>query len=908
MKRPAVVGVIVLLLAAVGGGIFYKVRKGKEQAVPTAPDAGAAERPPKPEPPVGESKGDERAVVEYDDDPPGTVRLEGIVLDGDEKPVGGAIVGISSNPARTVKTDDGGAFAFDKLLAREYSLRAHHGESAGGPVSVRAHDKAELVVIRLRPAASVEVTVRDSVTKKELAGAEVELRGLVERVEKTGADGKALIKGVAGGWTALAVSADGYAPSTRMIQVSSKPGAKDEHVVLLLRGAAVAGKVVDEAGKPIAGARVTPERASSIWEPGFDKDDAFVTGADGAWKFAALDAGTWAFGASHERYAPGSSTQMVLDGKSPIEGVVITLKAGARLAGRVIDKSGAAVPHAGVRVAMGGGGFGGDVTRHATCDAEGKFDLQGLPRVKVEVMALDDRGASEIVEIDLAAKPETTGLELVLSLDETISGIVVDSAGEPIAEAQVMAMNELGSSGGKGDAELRELSIRGLASDVTNPGGEFTLTGLKPGKYRIRAGRSGGSEDGFWIRPGVVAQAGDKGVKIVLEADGVVVGKVLYQDGSAPEIFSVATSSFGQSTQFSGGKGEFRLEGVPPGQRILVITGPSFARKMTDEIDVKAGDETDAGTITVEKGRSIRGKVVRGDGSPVAAAKVLAGPRLFGDGTGVDPGPMAERMSVRTAESAEDGAFSISGIGFNSAIVVADHAEHGRSAAVRVTAGDADVDLTLVMAQPGGVSGVVTAGGAPVRSSTVMAQPKNAARNQQIVKTGEDGAYKFDRLSADRWIITAMRGGSMMGGEGMTVEVVVEAGKVARADIAFPAGSVKVTISVLVNGRAPDNAMLFLVSGAIDPKNLEELEITIAGRGQGGVHQNIILRGAEPHSYTFEAVVPGEWTACALPIDGNIMDPAVTERLQKDPDSLPVVCERAVIAESPSEQKIVIGD
>src|SRR4051812_39793266 len=92
---------------------------------PVAAATAAAPRPearPHGERPGREDRGD--ATVLVDDDPAGGLRLEGLVLDADDRPVGGATVVVSANPSRTVKTETDGSFAFDKLVGRSYTLLA----------------------------------------------------------------------------------------------------------------------------------------------------------------------------------------------------------------------------------------------------------------------------------------------------------------------------------------------------------------------------------------------------------------------------------------------------------------------------------------------------------------------------------------------------------------------------------------------------------------------------------------------------------------------------------------------------------------------------------------------------------------------------------------------------------------
>ena len=67
--------------------------------------------------------------VMIDDDPKGALRLEGQVIDGDDKPVKGATVVLSSNPPRTDVTEDDGTFAFDALVGR----RSPHARPPASP-------------------------------------------------------------------------------------------------------------------------------------------------------------------------------------------------------------------------------------------------------------------------------------------------------------------------------------------------------------------------------------------------------------------------------------------------------------------------------------------------------------------------------------------------------------------------------------------------------------------------------------------------------------------------------------------------------------------------------------------------------------------------------------------------------
>src|SRR5436190_15948225 len=116
MRKPllAVIG-----LAVVGAAIWwFGLRTPSRSAVPqkapiaavgSGSDANARKSGG---PRDGAGGGDVQMAVLVDDDPKGTLRLEGQVIDGDEKAVAGATVVLSSNPPRTTTSGEDGGFSF----------------------------------------------------------------------------------------------------------------------------------------------------------------------------------------------------------------------------------------------------------------------------------------------------------------------------------------------------------------------------------------------------------------------------------------------------------------------------------------------------------------------------------------------------------------------------------------------------------------------------------------------------------------------------------------------------------------------------------------------------------------------------------------------------------------------------
>ena len=115
-------------------------------------------------------------------------------------------------------------------------------------------------------------------------------------------------------------------------------GSGDNEVKLtLVPGAAVSGRVVDDQGKASkARTSCSPAPRTGARRP-TSAHDAITTGKDGAFRFAAMPAGSFRFVATHAELAPGTSSIVTLDGKTERAGITITLAAGAVVRGKVID-------------------------------------------------------------------------------------------------------------------------------------------------------------------------------------------------------------------------------------------------------------------------------------------------------------------------------------------------------------------------------------------------------------------------------------------------------------------------------------------------------------------------------------------------------------------------------------------
>jgi len=852
--RKSVLAVVGLVVVAAVVGWWLFLRGPSRSAVSKGPVVTTEPKAAGPARPEGDRGGDREGgpqAVLIDDDPKGDLQLEGQVVDADDKPVAGATVVLGSNPPRTTTSEADGGFTFPGLVARPYTLEARAAQGVAGPVTAKLTAKSDPVVLQLRPGGKLVVSITDE-SGKPADGATVELRG-TDAITQTTKAGTTTFSPVAAGGYQLAAWSTGHARTLQWIQVGA--GETQAKLVLLV-GAKVSGRVVDDHGTGVAGARVTFHGASDWAQQADERLDAVVTQKDGSFEIAAMPAGSYRFAAAHPDFARGSSSIVTLDGVRARDGVTITLPVGAVVRGRVVDSAKQPVAAARVRVGISSRrGMIFEPPRQAYTDAKGLFEIKGLARRELAAVAMHETGASQSVPVD-TTNGDVRDVTLVIDVTGTIAGVVVDPQGTPIENVQVSAGPNFRDQKAMGD--FSQFRLRGFPQDLTDAGGKFTLVGLAPGSYMIRASRSQVASRGRRDAQmeGTVAQTGTNNVRIVLEPEGSVKGKVAFADGSVPGAFTIQVGFAQQSFL---GTGEFLLDALPPQRYELTVRGPSFQTR-TVEVTVEPGKTADAGTINVEKGRVLAGVVVA-DGQPVAGATVYAGRQLFGSGTSntANFGPMGQGTKNDTTDGS--GKFAISGLNAGDVAIVAEQPAIGRSKAMRVpTDMPGQGELVLELQKFGALSGILRVQGKPAEGVFVSCQSTTTPGAIYAVASGPDGAYRYDRLAPDTYKVSATVGMPMMGMKFYSKEVVVLPGKEATVDLAADPGTVTLAVQAVAKNGKMGVGNAFLATGVIAAKTMTDLSLQMAGAGASS-SQWVIIRNGEPAK--FNEVVPGTSTPCA---------------------------------------------
>jgi len=233
----------------------------------------------------------------------------------------------------------------------------------------------------------------------------------------------------------------------------------------------------------------------------------------------------------------------------------------------------------------GDDGDGGDAPSDlppALTDAQGRYELRGLPHAELEVVAEAQagklRGRAENVTPDATLTIRATGLT-------TLSGTVRTPSGGPAA--------------------LFTVELEGpTRAQRTFTDGKFELGRVDPGSYVVRVRSSEGSADAkVEVAAGTPAT-----VDITLEANAIVIGTIVDGAGKPlagvpvavveqkdPRVLSVALSG---PPPTSGPDGRFRIEHKAGPSAVIVLVPPQPISKRG--LQLEAGKTLDVGEIRVE--------------------------------------------------------------------------------------------------------------------------------------------------------------------------------------------------------------------------------------------------------------------------------------------------------------------
>lgn len=245
--------------------------------------------------------------------------------------------------------------------------------------------------------------------------------------------------------------------------------------------AVISGKVVDSAGTGLDGAWVTAQRQGSASSPTPYPEHQARTGDDGSFQLPELKTGAYDLSIRHEGFAPQHQERIAAGTRD----VLVTLKSGRRLVGRVLDdQSGNPIPSFSITLLDSKEPLARRVVKvSSVVNVGGFFQLEGLPEGDHAIIAIaHDYAPSTEVKV-AAADGQPNQVEIRLSKGSTLTGMVrARDTKKPLAGAQVTLESLLLDLGSRIPTSL---------SVTTNEAGRFEMSGMAEGTRSLMVMASG---------------------------------------------------------------------------------------------------------------------------------------------------------------------------------------------------------------------------------------------------------------------------------------------------------------------------------------------------------------------------------------------------------------------------------
>ncbi|MEM7156715.1 MAG: carboxypeptidase regulatory-like domain-containing protein [Myxococcota bacterium] len=566
--------------------------------------------------------------------------IEGkLVWAGTNKPVADAKVSARQWRGASTYSDANGVFRLDGLNPGSYKVRVSGPELTGRSdkrVHVGMGETSETIIIEVHGAVSVrgQVFVDDETPCSFATVRLAEPKSEGNRSYRSGAeeDGSILVSGVLPGTYEVTVTCEGYLGEEEYEDIVIADASVDGLRWSVHEARAIRGRVIDDKGEPVKGARVSANMKADENDPRGRRVNAYGARSDGKgnYEIAGLLPGKYEVGASHDDYPRRDDPiEASVEAGVDTSDIEIELPTGGNVEGTVRDQNGA--PVAQVNVFLQGPRWGGGVQTND----EGAFVIENAAAGDYRIQARrgwsekmrapgasDDDQAGERIQI---AAGETTTVDLVVeSQNGRITGRVVDESGEPVIDAFVHASRQSDSvaaskQGGRGMARWGNWNEKPI---LTDEDGRFELEHLAAeGTYIVVANRKGGgrgmTED--------VAVGTD--VEVSIAETGEINGIVKLEGGGFPESFRVQVSDRTKgnyaSDDFFRTDGKLQFDNLAPGTYEVQANSDEGNAKVTVELTAEAGVAT--AEIVLKPRVKLIGQLVDAEtGEPVSGLRVTA--------------------------------------------------------------------------------------------------------------------------------------------------------------------------------------------------------------------------------------------------------------------------------------------
>lgn len=395
----------------------------------------------------------------------------------------------------------------------------------------------------------------------------------------SGADGSFRLAGVVPGGNLVAITARGHLSNVRPRVVVEAGEVKDIGSLRMREGESLYGRVVDETGKPIAGAQVLVA-AETPTAPVHFASFAAPTDSDGRFEFAGLPSGNAVCAA---RRGPGQPWQ--LGEMQPVtRDAVITLGSRHTLTIALRSEAGVAIESPRFQLLPGARSRGAvemsmwgivdpvDLTDRVVLRDDGRWTISDLPKGSFVLLASAPRHAIAALDVDLQRDAEH---ELALRAHDVFEVRVVGATGEPVRSARVYAETT-------GEPRFPEMPIHAGDTDAK---GSLVVDRVTSNKVRLSA-----SHPAWGVVHGETALPAPAPIVLRFEAPGAIAG-IVVDGGQKPALgkWFVAADRSWDGTHGAmpdmprmaspDAEGRFVLRGLRPGKYRLSIQESLHALK-----------------------------------------------------------------------------------------------------------------------------------------------------------------------------------------------------------------------------------------------------------------------------------------------------------------------------------------
>jgi protocatechuate 3,4-dioxygenase beta subunit len=420
-------------------------------------------------------------------------KIEGIVVQKDTgKPVSGVQLTARSEQVipyfrqKPLVPNEDGKFSINALASGRYTLGPVQSTDeladwVAEPVEVmtEAGKTVSDVKIELSKGGILEVAVTEAVSKQPVEKASVGVQNPASNQyhsSRSDKDGIARIRLMPGEYQMSSVYKQGYSQQRIQDTVTIEDG-KTERLEYELAGMPkITGVVRDERGKSLEGVklRVCPMGGSQ---------DA-TTDAEGRFE-AVYDLGGWGGRGTPimflvGRYETGNLAAAV-EIEEDASQVDIILKPAVTFTGRVVDPDGKGIASARITIMLRVSSWGSSIGRdRITTDEQGKFEIKAIPTEHKYSLYVVAEGYGEIRKEEISTDDAVNnhldiGALILAVANLSVSGVVVDNDGKPVAGARIYCYGE-GQSRSRAETDIE---------------GKFTLEKVCAGRIRINADKSG---------------------------------------------------------------------------------------------------------------------------------------------------------------------------------------------------------------------------------------------------------------------------------------------------------------------------------------------------------------------------------------------------------------------------------